>query len=88
MVVKWLGGDNLEPGIYTGEYNGKEIMGFQKKHIYVFELKHNGYTYVLHAFSDITYEDEHEEIDLLINYSSAISINQNWDIKESDVNDN
>ena len=78
---------NLEPGIYTGKYKGNEIMGFQRKHVYVFELKYNGYTYVLHVFSDITHEDEHEDVDLLINYSSEISINQNWDIKESDVGD-
>ena len=80
-----IGGEILESGIYIGEYKGNEIMGFQKKHIYVFELKHNGYTYVLHAFSDIARKDEHEDIDLLINYSSEISIKQNWNIKESDV---
>ena len=80
-----IGGEILEPGIYIGEYKGNKIMGFQKEHIYVFELKHNGYTYVLHAFSDITYEDNKEDIDLLINYSSEISIKQNWNIKESDV---
>lgn len=78
---------NLEPGIYTGEYKGKEIMGFQHGHVYVFELKHNGYTYVLHGFSDITYEDEHEDVDLWINYSSEISIKQNWNIKEIDTDE-
>ena len=78
---------NLEPGIYTGKYKGKEILGFIQEHIYVFELKHNGRAYTLHAFSDVTFEDEHEEVDLWINYSSEISINQNWNIKESDGND-
>lgn len=79
-----LGGDKLEPEIYTGEYNGNEILGFKRGHVYVFELKHNGRAYTLHAFSDVTYEDEHEDVDLWINYSSEISINQNWDIKDSD----
>ena len=54
-----------------------------EEHKYVFELKYNGRNYTLHAFSDITFEDETEEIDLWIHYSSAISINQNWNIKES-----
>lgn len=73
----------FDPGIYTGEYKGIEVLGFQKEHKYVFELKYNGRNYTLHAFSDITFEDETEEIDLWIHYSSAISINQNWNIKES-----
>lgn len=75
----------FDPGIYTGEYEGIEVLGFQKEHKYVFELKHNGRNYTLHAFSDITFEDETEEIDLWIQYSSAISINQNWNIIKSDV---
>ena len=74
----------MEPGIFTGEYKGKEILGFKFEHKYVFELKHNGRQYALHAFSDVTYEDEHEDVDLWINYSSEISINQNWNIKDSD----
>lgn len=73
----------LENGIYTGIYNGKEILGFKQGHTYVFDLKHNNRFYSLHAFSDVTYEDEIEEIDLYINYSSAISINQNWEIINS-----
>lgn len=73
----------MEPGIYTGEYKGKKILGLKKEHIYIFELKYNGRYYTLHAFSDITFEDETEEIDLWMSYSSAISINQNWDIKEN-----
>ena len=75
----------MELGIYTGIYKGKEILGFIPEHIYVFELKHNGRTYLLHAFSDVTYEDEIEDVDLFINYASAISINQNWDIKQNNV---
>lgn len=75
----------MEQGIYTGVYKGKEILGFVKEHTYVFDLKHNGRTYLLHAFSDVTYEDEIEDVDLWINYASTISINQNWDIKESNV---
>lgn len=73
----------FDPGIYTGEYKGIEVLGFKKEHTYVFELKHNGRNYIFHAFSDITFEDETEEIDLWINYSSSISISQNWKIKES-----
>ena len=75
----------FDPGIYTGEYKGIEVLGFQKEHIYVFELKHNGRNYTLHAFSDVTFEDKTEEIDLWMPYSSAISINQNWNIIKSDV---
>lgn len=75
----------MKTGIYTGVYKGKEILGFIPEHIYVFDLKHNGRTYLLHAFSDVTYEDEIEEVNLNINYTSEISIKQRWDIKESDV---
>lgn len=75
----------MEPGIYTGEYKGKEILGFKFEHVYVFELKYNGRQYTLHAFSDVTYEDEIEEVDLWIHYSSAISINQNWNIIKSEI---
>ena len=75
----------MEPGIYTGEYKGIEVLGFQKEHIYVFELKHNGRLYTLHAFSDCTYDDEIEEVDLWIHYSSSISINQNWDIIKNET---
>ncbi len=74
----------MEPGIFTGEYKGKEILGFKFDHKYVFELKHNGRQYTIHAFSDVTYNDEIEEVDLWIHYSSSISINQNWDIIKSD----
>ena len=73
----------MEQGIYTGVYKGKEILGFIPEHTYVFDLKHNGRTYLLHAFSDVTYEDEIEEVNLNINYASEISIKQRWDIKES-----
>lgn len=73
----------MEPGIYTGEYKGVEVLGFKKEHIYIFELKHNSRCYTIHVFSDVTYNDEIEEVDLWINYSSAISINQNWNIKEN-----
>ena len=73
----------MEPGIYTGEYKGKEILGFKFEHIYMFELKNNGRYYTIHAFSDVTFEDEIEEIDLWINYSSSISISQNWNIIKS-----
>ena len=66
----------LEPGIYTGEYKGKEILGFKQEHVYIFDLKHNDRYYILHAFSDVTYDDETEDVDLWINYSSSISINQ------------
>lgn len=75
----------MEQGIYTGIYQGKEILGFIPEHIYVFDLKHNGRTYLLHAFSDVTYEDEIEDVNLNINYASEISIKQRWDIKESNV---
>lgn len=75
----------MELGIYTGIYKGKKILGFIPEHTYVFDLKHNGRTYLLHAFSDVTYEDEIEEVNLNINYASEISIKQRWDIKESDV---
>lgn len=74
----------LEPGIYTGEYKGKEILGFKQEHVYIFDLKHNDRYYILHAFSDVTYDDEIEDVDLWINYSSSISINQNWNIIKSD----
>lgn len=74
----------LEPGIYTGEYKGKEILGFKQEHVYIFDLKHNDRHYILHAFSDVTYDDEIEDVDLWINYSSSISINQNWNIIKSD----
>lgn len=67
----------MEPGIYIGEYKGKEILGFTNKHKYQFELKHNGRSYQLHAFLDIT---EDEEVDLYSDYSSSISIKQNWNI--------
>lgn len=75
----------MEQGIYTGVYKGKEILGFNKEHIYVFELKYNGRTYLLHAFYDVTYEDEIEDVNLSINYASAISINQNWNILNNEV---
>ena len=75
----------MEPGIYTGEYKGKEVLRFQFEHKYIFELKYNGKLYTLHAFSDVTYSDEIEEVDLWIHYSSSISINQNWNIIKSDV---
>lgn len=75
----------MEQGIYTGVYKGKEILGFIPEHTYVFDLKHNGRTYLIHAFSDVTYEDEIEDVNLNINYASEISIKQRWDIKESDV---
>ena len=75
----------MELGIYTGVYKGKEILGFIPEHTYVFDLKHNGRTYLLHAFSDVTYEDEIEDVNLNINYASEISIKQRWGIKESDV---
>ena len=75
----------MKTGIYTGVYKGKEILGFIPEHTYVFDLKHNGRTYLLHAFSDVTYEDEIEEVNLNINYASEISIKQRWDIKESNV---
>ena len=75
----------MEQGIYTGVYKGKEILGFIPEHTYVFDLKHNGRTYLLHAFSDVTYEDEIEDVNLNINYASEISIKQRWDIKESDT---
>lgn len=74
----------IEPGVYTGIYKGKEILSFVKEHIYVFELKHNGRNYTLHAFSDVTYNDEIEETNLWINYSSSISINQNWSIVKNE----
>ena len=77
----------FDPGIYTGEYKGIEVLGFQKEHIYVFELKHNGRNYTLHAFSDVTYENEIEEVDICINYSSSISINHNWTIVNNDQDD-
>lgn len=76
-------GGNLEPGIYTGVYKGKNVLGFIPEHTYVFDLKHNNRFYTLHAFSDVTYEDEIEEVDLYINYSSSISINQNWTIVDN-----
>lgn len=75
----------MEPGIFTGEYKGKEILGFKFEHKYVFELKHNGRQYTIHAFFDVTYEDEIEEVDLWIHYSSAISINQNWNIIKNEI---
>lgn len=75
----------MKTGIYTGVYKGKEILGFIPEHTYVFDLKHNGRTYLLHAFSDVTYEDEIEDVNLNINYASEISIKQRWDIKENDV---
>lgn len=75
----------MEPGIFTGEYKGKEILGFKFEHKYVIELKHNGRQYTLHVFSDVTYDDEIEEVDLWINYSSSISINQNWNIIKSET---
>ena len=75
----------MKTGIYTGVYKGKEILGFIPEHTYVFDLKHNGRTYLLHAFSDVTYEDEIEDVNLNINYASEISIKQRWDIKESDT---
>lgn len=75
----------MEPGIFTGEYKGKEILGFKLDHKYVFKLKHNGRQYTLHAFSDCTYDDEIEEVDLWIHYSSYISINQNWNIIKSET---
>ena len=75
----------MDSGIYTGVYKGKEILGFIPEHTYVFDLKHNGRTYLLHAFSDVTYEDEIEDVNLNINYASEISIKQRWDTKESDV---
>ena len=75
----------MKTGIYTGVYKGKEILGFIPEHTYVFDLKHNGRTYLLHAFSDVTYEDEIEDVNLNINYASEISIKQRWDIKESNV---
>lgn len=74
----------MDNGIYTGVYKGKEILGFKKDHSYVFKLKHNGTTYSLNAILDATLEDEKEEVDIWIDYSSEISIRQNWDIKESD----
>ena len=80
-------GDNLESGIYTGIYKGKEVLGFKADHTYVFDLKHNNRFYTLHAFSDVTYEDEIEEVDIFINYSSYISINQNWTIVNNDQDD-
>lgn len=76
----------MDNGIYTGEYKGKSILGFIPEHIYVFKLENNGISYMLHAFSDVTYEDEIEDVDLCINYASSISIKQNWDIKTSDTN--
>lgn len=75
----------MEPGIFTGEYKGKEILGFKFEHKYVIELKHNGRQYTLHVFSDVTYDDEIEEVDLWIHYSSSISINQNWNIIKSET---
>ena len=75
----------MKTGIYTGVYKGKEILGFIPEHTYVFDLRHNGRTYLLHAFSDVTYEDEIEDVNLNINYASEISIKQRWDIKESDI---
>lgn len=76
----------MEPGIYTGEYKGKEVLGFKQEHKYVFELKHNGRLYTIHAFSDCTYDDEIEDVDLWIHYSSSISINQNWSILKGENN--
>ena len=77
----------MEPGIYTGIYKGKNVLEFIHEHTYVFDLKHNNRFYILHAFSDVTYEDEIEEVDISINYSSSISINQNWTIVNKDQND-
>lgn len=77
----------MDQGIYTGTYKGREILGFVKEHTYIFDLKHNGRIYFLHAFSDVTYDDEVEELDIWINYSSETSIRQNWDIIESNCDE-
>lgn len=59
----------LSDGIYVAQYNGKEIMGFKKGQQYVFKLTKpiNG-----------CYTLEELEEGLCINYSSTISIKQNW----------
>ena len=66
----------LSNGLYSGIYNGKEIMGFKKGQQYVFKLtKPINECYTL----------EELEEGLAINYASTISIKQNWiDIKLDD----
>ena len=66
----------LSDGLYSGVYNGKEIMGFKKGQQYVFKLtKPINECYTL----------EELEEGLVINYASTISIKQNWiDIKLDD----
>ena len=59
----------LSEGLYSGIYNGKEILGFKKGQQYVFKLsKRPNEAYQL---------DELEE-GLHMIYSSTISIKQNW----------
>ena len=66
----------LSDGLYSGVYNGKEIMGFKKGQQYVFKL-----TKPINA----CYTLEELEEGLVINYASTISIKQNWiDIKLDD----
>ena len=66
----------LSNGLYSGIYNGKEILGFKKGQQYVFKLtKPINECYTL----------EELEEGLAINYASTISIKQNWkDIKLDD----
>jgi hypothetical protein len=64
----------LSDGLYSGVYNGKEIMGFKKGQQYTFKLtKRPNEAYQL--------EELQEELHII--YSSTISIKQNWkEIKE------
>lgn len=74
----------MEPGIYSGIYNGKEILGFKKEHKYTFEIRHNGKTYQLRAFCDA---DTELEKDLYIDYSSSISIKKNWTLDKDKIDE-
>ena len=69
----------MEQGTYTGIYIGKEMCGFKLEHEYQFKLNHNGRTYELVAFYDLSID---EDVDLFMPYSSEKSIRMNWNIKE------
>ena len=66
----------LSDGLYSGIYNGKEILGFKKGQQYVFKLSKR---------PNEAYQLEEIEEGLHTIYSSTISIKQDWkDIKLDD----
>ncbi len=62
--------NKLDDGIYTAEYIGKPMMGYQPKKTYQINIEKNGYVYNVEAIDAAGTK--------MIQYASEISIKQKW----------